>query len=71
MTVSFFTGSKFSFKEEEAISTIEMERINSRIAVIKDMVATDHKYNQKVVFLIDMKVPSGKNRLFFYDFQKD
>ena len=71
MTVSFFTGSKFYFKEEEAISTIEMERINSRIAVIKDMLTTDHKYNQKVVFLIDMKVPSGKNRFFVYDLQKD
>ena len=71
MTISFFTGSKLSFKEEETISTIEMERINSRIAVIKDMIITDHKYNQKIVFLIDMKVPSGKNRFFVYDLQKD
>jgi len=71
MTVSFFTGSKLSFKEEEVISTIEMERINSRISGIKDMISTDHKYNQKVVFLIDMKVPSGKNRFFVYDLQKN
>ncbi|PBI84983.1 hypothetical protein BSF41_38940 [Flavobacterium sp. ACN2] len=71
MSISFFTGSKLSFKEEETISTIEMERINGRIAGIKDMITTDPKYNQKIVFLIDMKVPSGRNRFFVYDLQKD
>jgi len=71
MTVSFFTGSNFYFKEDEAISVIEMERINTRIAGIKDMINADPKYNQKIVFLIDMKVPSGKNRFFVYDLQKD
>ncbi len=71
MTVSFFTGSNFSFKEEKTISTLEMERISSRIASIKDMINAEHKYNQKIVFLIDMKVPSGKNRFFVYDLQKE
>jgi len=71
ITVSFLTGSNFSFKEEETISTLEMERISSRIASIKDMINAEHKYNQKIVFLIDMKVPSGKNRFFVYDLQKE
>ncbi|MDP5198742.1 murein L,D-transpeptidase catalytic domain-containing protein [Flavobacterium sp. DG2-3] len=71
MTVSFFTGSKLSFKEEEAISTVELERINSRITSIKSMIGTDPKYNQKIAFLIDMKVPSGKNRSFVYDLKKN
>ncbi|MBL0738037.1 murein L,D-transpeptidase catalytic domain family protein [Flavobacterium sp. GN10] len=71
ITVSIFTGSKFSFKEEETISTIEMERINNRIAGIKEMIGVDHKYNTKTVFLIDMKIPSGKNRFFVYDLKKN
>lgn len=72
MTVSFFTGSKFSFKEDNnVLSTTEMERISSRIGNIKNMIAVDHKYNQKIAFLIDMKVPSGKNRFFIYDLEKN
>jgi len=71
ITVSFFSGSKLSFKDEEALSAIEMERINNRIASIKDMINVDRKYNQKIVFLIDMKIPSGRNRFFVYDLQKD
>lgn len=70
VTVSFFTGSKLSFKEENAISTIEMERINSRIVNLKNMINIEHKYNQKIAFLVDMKVPSGKNRFFVYDLEK-
>ncbi|PBJ15618.1 murein L,D-transpeptidase catalytic domain-containing protein [Flavobacterium sp. ACN6] len=71
VTLSFFTGSKLSFKEENAISTIEMERINSRIINLKNMINIEHKYNQKIAFLVDMKVPSGKNRFFVYDLEKD
>lgn len=71
MTVSLFTSSKLSFKEEEVISTMEMERINSRIIDLKNMINVDHKYNQKIAFLIDMKVPSGKNRFFVYDLEKN
>jgi hypothetical protein len=71
VTVGFLTGSKLSFKEDVAISTIEMERINSRIIDLKNMINIDHKYNQKIAFLIDMKVPSGKNRFFVYDLEKN
>ncbi|BDU26547.1 MULTISPECIES: murein L,D-transpeptidase catalytic domain-containing protein [unclassified Flavobacterium] len=71
VTVGFLTGSKLSFKEDDAISTIEMERINSRIIDLKNMINIDHKYNQKIAFLIDMKVPSGKNRFFVYDLEKN
>lgn len=70
MTVSFFTGTKLSFKEE-SISSIEMERINNRIVNLKSMINIDHKYNQKIAFLIDMKVPSGKNRFYVYDLEKN
>lgn len=71
MTVSVFTGAKHYFKEESTITNVEIERINSRITDIKNMINSDHKYNSKIVFLIDMKVPSGKNRFFVYDLEKN
>lgn len=71
VTIGFLSGSKFYFKEENAISAIEMERINTRILDLKNMINVDHKYNSKIAFLIDMKVPSGKNRFFVYDLEKN
>ncbi|QSW88972.1 MULTISPECIES: murein L,D-transpeptidase catalytic domain-containing protein [Flavobacterium] len=70
MTVGVFTGSKHYFNKE-SITSVEIERINSRIDDIKNMIDTDHKYNTKIAFLVDMRVPSGKNRFFVYDLQKN
>lgn len=70
MTIGFFTGSKNYFKEE-SITNVEIERINTRIGEIKNMIDVDHKYNAKIAFLVDMKVPSGKNRFFVYDLEKN
>ncbi|KAF2513954.1 murein L,D-transpeptidase catalytic domain-containing protein [Flavobacterium foetidum] len=70
MTVGFFTGSNLYFKDE-TLSTVEIERINTRIIDIKNMVSSGSKYNSKIAFLIDMKVPSGKNRFFVYDLEKN
>ena len=33
--------------------------------------ATNNGYNEKICFLIDMSLPSGQNRFFVYDMQKD
>ncbi|MFB9080339.1 murein L,D-transpeptidase catalytic domain-containing protein [Flavobacterium procerum] len=71
MTAGFFTGSNLYFNEDDALSTIEIERINTRIVDIKNMISSDSKYNSKIVFLVDMKVPSGKNRFFIYDLEKN
>lgn len=30
-----------------------------------------NKFNEEICFLIDMKIPPGKNRFFVYDFKKD
>jgi len=70
MTVGVFTGSKHYFNKE-SITSVEIERINSRIDDIKNMIDIDHKYNTKIAFLVDMRVPSGKNRFFVYDLQKN
>ncbi|WP_243394168.1 murein L,D-transpeptidase catalytic domain-containing protein [Flavobacterium reichenbachii] len=48
-----------------------MERINNRVTNIKNMISIDHSYNTKIAFLVDMRVPSGKNRFFIYDLEKN
>ena len=66
MTVGFFTGTKHYYKKE-VMSTLEVERMNTRISEIKNMISIDPKYNTKIAFLLDMKIKSGKNRFFVYD----
>lgn len=43
------------------------ERFSSQVNEVKKLIEKDSKYNQDIVFLIDMKIPSGKNRFFVYD----
>ncbi|MFH6936863.1 murein L,D-transpeptidase catalytic domain-containing protein [Flavobacterium sp. FlaQc-30] len=43
------------------------ERFSSQVDEVKKLIKKDSKYNQDIVFLIDMKIPSGKNRFFVYD----
>lgn len=71
ITVGIFTGSKYYFKEESSITSLEIERINNRVNELRNMIKIDHKYNTKIAFLVDMKVPSGKNRFFVYDLEKN
>ena len=47
--------------------TIDREQINK----VKKTISRDSKYNKKIAFFIDMKIPSGKNRFFVYDLQTD
>lgn len=70
MTVGLFSGSKHFYKDE-SITSLEIERINSRLGDIRNMVSLNHSYNSKIAFLVDMRVPSGKNRFFVYDLEKN
>ena len=60
-----FTSSKPYFKDEP--NSLELERINYQIDGIKTMINNNTKYNSKIAFFVDMKIPSGKNRFFVYD----
>ena len=60
-----FTSSKPYFKDEP--NGLELERINYQIDGIKTMINNNPKYNSKVAFFVDMRIPSGKNRFFVYD----
>jgi hypothetical protein len=48
----------------------ELKRLNSFGKSLKTF-AYAHNYNAKFSFLVDMKLPSGRNRFFIYDMQKD
>jgi hypothetical protein len=65
----FFISSKPYFKGET--NSLEIERINFRIDEMKSMLNSNSKYNSKIAFFIDMRIPSGKNRFFVYDLQNN
>jgi hypothetical protein len=67
VTVGFLTGSKLYSKKETTITNLEIERINNRVSEIRNMISIDPKYNTKIAFFVDMRIPSGKNRFFVYD----
>lgn len=55
-----------SFSKTDA----ETERINRETEVLKPFLSRNG-YNQRIVFLADMHLPSGKYRFFAYDLSKD
>ena len=67
VTVGFLTGSKHYYKEE-VMTTLEVERMNTRVSEIRNMISIDPKYNTKIAFFVDMRIPSGKNRFFVYKY---
>lgn len=65
-----FVAYKLIWKVEE--EKIEVEnRIDSQVTEIKKLIRKDSKYNKNIAFFIDMKIPSGKNRFFVYDLNKN
>jgi hypothetical protein len=73
----FYLGySSLSRKSGIAISNatvteITTKRINDEVKTIKDFLGKKPSYNSEIVFLIDMKIRSGKNRFFIYDLKKN
>lgn len=39
----------------------------AQIIAVKKTINSNSKYNKRIAFFIDMKIPSGKNRFFVYD----
>jgi hypothetical protein len=55
-------------KDEEKLA--ELKRLNSFGNSLENY-ARLHNYNTRYSFLVDMKLPSGRNRFFIYDMKKD
>ncbi|MEG2101444.1 murein L,D-transpeptidase catalytic domain-containing protein [Flavobacterium sp. FlaQc-28] len=63
-----FAVYKFVYRNENSKEKEKKEeRFSSQVNEVKKLIEKDSKYNQDIVFLIDMKIPSGKNRFFVYD----
>ncbi|WP_433831109.1 murein L,D-transpeptidase catalytic domain-containing protein [Flavobacterium anhuiense] len=56
-------------EEDEILSELEFARLTEHVNEIKAFTATNHKYNRKIAFLVDMKIKSGKNRFFVYNLE--
>jgi hypothetical protein len=66
MILFVFIGYKIVWKNNKfssAIITIDIKRVNE----VKRLIESNSKYNKRIAFFIDMKMPSGKNRFFVYD----
>ncbi|QSW88899.1 MULTISPECIES: murein L,D-transpeptidase catalytic domain-containing protein [Flavobacterium] len=53
------------------LNEIELTRLNDHVNEIKTFAASNHKFNSKIAFLVDMKIKSGRNRFFVYDLEHD
>ena len=61
---------KHSFDKPIKKSSEEFARLKANVLSLKKYIAANH-YNSKICFLADMKIPSGRNRFFVYDLQRD
>ncbi|HLY71757.1 MAG TPA: murein L,D-transpeptidase catalytic domain family protein [Puia sp.] len=57
-------------KRAKRISNQEFSKINEKALLLK-IFASERKCNKKIFFLVDMSLPSGKNRFFVYNTEKD
>lgn len=51
-------------------SKAAVERVKDKATELKSYAAA-HNYNTEYAFLVDMSLPSGKNRFFIYNFKSD
>ncbi|WP_291145755.1 murein L,D-transpeptidase catalytic domain-containing protein [Flavobacterium sp. UBA7680] len=65
-----FVGYKLIWKEKNIEPNV-ISRIDSHLEKVKKIIKSDSKYNKDIAFLIDMKIPSEKNRFFVYDLKAD
>jgi len=57
--------------KKEILNEIEFARLTNHVSEIKTFTTANHKYSNKIAFLVDMKIKSGKNRFFVYDLQNE
>lgn len=57
----------FSIEENNAAISF---RLRQKALLAKDYTGA-HEYDNKICFLLDMRIPSGKNRFFVYNLKKD
>lgn len=58
-------------EDDEILSELEFARLTDHVNEIKAFTAGNRKYSNKIAFLVDMKIKSGKNRFFVYDLENN
>jgi hypothetical protein len=70
IVLAFFAAYKILY-EERSIPISENKRIHAQVNEVKKIINNDSRYNKRIAFFIDMKIPSGKNRFFVYDLKNN
>lgn len=55
----------------ESVEHETISRIDSQVNQVKKVIKKDSRFNKDIAFLVDMKIPSGKNRFFIYDLKNN
>jgi L,D-transpeptidase catalytic domain len=66
----FLTVDGFCRKAKTVVRGEEVRRLGEKAFVQKSYLSS-HGFNTDICFLADMRLPSGKNRIFVYDLKKD
>ena len=67
-----FIGYKTIYKaDDKNIGLLENIRIENQVHKVNKLLKGNSKYNKRIAFFIDMKIPSGKNRFFVYDLKNN
>lgn len=56
--------------QQHALKNTSLEKIKTKATEAKTF-ASKNNYNETTFFLVDMSLPSGQNRFFVYDMEKD
>ncbi len=67
MILFVFIGYTIFHKTNKLSSSVPVTIAVSHINEVKRLIENNSKYNKRIAFFIDMKIPSGKNRFFVYD----
>ena len=67
MILFVFTGYKIFYKSDRLTLSVPVSIDVKHINEVKRLIKSNSKYNKRIAFFVDMKIPSGKNRFFVYD----
>ena len=66
----FYKTKAWHFNSVNHLGETEVSKINQKAVELKKFVL-GKSFSKKFIFLVDMSLPSGKNRFFVYDISKD
>ena len=71
VSFKFINHNKVVYKSNPESVYSSKEKLDTQIAEVKKLINNNSKYNNDIVFFIDMRISSGKNRFFIYDLKNN